>query len=79
MNNTEITRCYRELTLADVLSDPMIGAIMDADRVNRDEFARSLSATARVLRSRPRRDRRLRGFWPSTLPTRRKPTDDASQ
>ena len=79
MNSTEITRCHGELTLADVLSDPMIGAIMDADRVDRNELVRSLSATARALRSRPPRARRLRGFWPSTLPPGRKPTDDASE
>ena len=79
MNNTEMTHCHRELTLADVLSDPMIGAIMEADRVDRNELARSLRATARTLRSRPPQAHRLRGFWPSTLPRRREPTDNANR
>jgi hypothetical protein len=73
MENVEITR--RELTLADVLSDPMVRAMMEADHVDQEALARSLTAIAQSLNSRPSRDRRLRSFWPSTVPPRCWSTD----
>lgn len=41
---------YRsDLTLTEALSDPIIGAVMDADNVDRDELKQSLIALAQQI------------------------------
>jgi hypothetical protein len=42
--------CHRELTLKDALSDPMIRAVMEADRVDPRELELRLGEIARTLR-----------------------------
>jgi hypothetical protein len=44
--------CGRELTLRDALSDPVIRAVMEADRVDPDELEADLNEIARTLRHR---------------------------
>jgi hypothetical protein len=43
--------CRGDLTLTEVLSDPIIGAMMDADGVDRDELKSSLISLARRMGS----------------------------
>lgn len=45
-------RCRREPTLADVLADPLVHAVMKADRVDARELETSLRALGRKLRER---------------------------
>ena len=45
-------RCRYEPTLADALSDPLVRAVMQADRVNARELEASLSALGQKLRER---------------------------
>jgi hypothetical protein len=53
---------WHELTLADLLSDPIVEAVMAADSVDRSKLRRMLDGVARTLgtdgQSRPRRDDR---------------------
>jgi hypothetical protein len=41
--------CYRELTLAEMLSDSIVIAVMEADGVDRDELEAALRRLARRL------------------------------
>lgn len=41
--------CRSDLTLTEVLSDPIIGAVMAADNVNRDELKQSLISLAQQI------------------------------
>ena len=41
---------YREPTLAEILSDPIVGAVMRADAVDPGELRAMLARTARALR-----------------------------
>jgi hypothetical protein len=41
--------CRSDLTLTEALSDPIIGAVMDADNVNRDELRQSLISLAQTI------------------------------
>lgn len=50
---------YREPTLAEMLSDPVVAAVMQADGVDPDEFVAMLDRTARSLRAAARSD-----SWP---------------
>jgi hypothetical protein len=47
-----MNRPQQELTLADVLTDPMVRLAMAADRVNPREFAAMLGGVATMLRQR---------------------------
>jgi len=51
-----MNRPQHELTLANVLADPMVQLVMAADRVNPREFAAMLAGVAKVLRQRQRFD-----------------------
>ena len=51
-----MNRPQQELTLANVLADPMVRIAMEADRVNPREFAAMLAGVAKVLRHRQRPD-----------------------
>jgi hypothetical protein len=42
---------HREPTLEDILAEPIVGAIMEADRVDRLELAAMLGRVARVRRA----------------------------
>jgi hypothetical protein len=74
MQRIEMTE-RRELTLADMLTDPMVRAVMDADRVNGNDLAQTLGETARLLRGNGSSPRKLRGFWPP-IPPKRHSADD---
>jgi hypothetical protein len=41
--------CRSDLTLTEALSDPIIGAVMAADNVDRDELKQSLIALAQQI------------------------------
>jgi hypothetical protein len=41
--------CRSDLTLTEALSDPIIGAVMDADQVDRNELQQSLVSLAQQL------------------------------
>lgn len=41
--------CRNDLTLAEAMSDPIIGAAMDADNVDRDELKQSLISLAQTI------------------------------
>jgi hypothetical protein len=41
--------CRSDLTLNEALSDPIIGAVMDADNVDRDELEQSLISLAQTI------------------------------
>jgi len=41
--------CRSDLTLTEALTDPIIGAVMDADGVDRDELKQSLISLAQNL------------------------------
>lgn len=41
--------CRSDLTLTEALSDPIIGAVMDADQVDRNELQQSLISLAQQL------------------------------
>jgi hypothetical protein len=75
MHRMEMTDC-RELTLADILTDPVVRAVMDADRVNRSELAQSLGETARALRRNEASRRKLRSFWPPIPPKQPSANDE---
>lgn len=47
-----MSRCSREWSLQDALSDPLIQAVMEADGVDPDELAADLSEIALTLRRR---------------------------
>jgi|KBSMisStandDraft_5_1062788.scaffolds.fasta_scaffold1194250_2 hypothetical protein len=46
-------RSYNELTLSNALADPMVRAVMAADRVDPQELAAMLTAIASTLRPSP--------------------------
>lgn len=49
---------YRsDLTLSEALSDPLIGAVMAADNVDRDELKQSLVALAQQIGLKPKGSR----------------------
>jgi hypothetical protein len=54
-------RPQQELTLANVLTDPMVRLAMAADRVNPHELAAMLAGVAKVVRQR---QTQLRDFVP---------------
>ena len=47
--NPRIGTCCREMSLSDALSDPLIRAVMAADRVDPARLAAELGETARRL------------------------------
>lgn len=47
-----MSRCFREPTLQETLSDPVIRAVMEADGVDARELEATLDAIARTLRMR---------------------------
>ncbi len=47
--------CRGDLTLTEALSDPIIGAMMDADGVDRDELKTSLVSLAERIGSKRKR------------------------
>jgi hypothetical protein len=49
-----MTPCYPEPNLAEVLADPLIQSLMQADRVDPRELELSLSELAQTLQSPPR-------------------------
>ncbi len=49
-----MTPCYPEPNLAEVLADPLIQSLMQADQVDPRELELSLSELARTLQSPPR-------------------------
>ncbi|GIK97846.1 MAG: hypothetical protein M5U07_22635 [Xanthobacteraceae bacterium] len=49
-----MSRCYPDPSLEEALADPLIRTLMQADRVDPRALERSLSETARSLRSLPR-------------------------
>jgi hypothetical protein len=51
-----MNRPQQELTLANILTDPMVQMAMAADRVNPRELAVMLANVAKVLRQRQRSD-----------------------
>jgi hypothetical protein len=55
-------RCYREPTVAEALSDPLIRLIMKADGVDADELGAALTQTAAELARRPVRIREFRAM-----------------
>ncbi len=44
--------CRNDLTLTEALSDPIIGAVMDADGVDREELEQSLLSLAQQIGKR---------------------------
>ena len=52
-----MTPCYPEPNLAEVLADPLIQSLMQADQVDPRELELSLSALARTLQSPPQLQR----------------------
>jgi hypothetical protein len=75
MDRMEMTDC-RELTLVDILADPVVHAVMDADGVDRGELAQSLGETARALRRHRSSHRKLRSFWPPIAPKQPSANDE---
>ena len=57
---------HREPTLEDMLSDPIIRAVMDADRVDPHELQAMLKDVGRALSAA--RGARSRGHWPAGSP-----------
>jgi hypothetical protein len=52
--------CFSELSLTDMLDDPLIGSLMAADSVDRDELEAMLSTMAQAVdRTRSRKVRNL--------------------
>ena len=48
-----MTRCCGDITLSDALSDPIVQAVMQADKVDPAALEADLLAIARVLESPP--------------------------
>jgi hypothetical protein len=57
MQGAVMTPCYPEPNLAEVLADPLIQSLMQADQVDPRELELSLSELARTLRFPPRPER----------------------
>jgi hypothetical protein len=51
----KMKQSYHELTLANVLTDPMVRTAMAADRVDPQELAAMLAAVAQTLKCSPPR------------------------
>lgn len=49
--------CYEELTLDDMLTDPLIGTLMQADGVDADALRPALDVIAKLVTSRAAEDR----------------------
>lgn len=62
--------CRREPTIAEILSDPIIAALMNADGVDPDALEAQLRSTALEVSvaSQAGRTRTIRGTWSRSLP-----------
>ena len=56
VRSPKMNSCHGEPTVEEMLSDPIIRAVMKADRIDPQELAATLTQTGRMLARRTRRE-----------------------